>query len=53
MPTKLQGEIIAEQYKMLIYKHQEQRKTLKKISQHYYFPHMRKLVEEHLQKYIY
>ena len=32
MPTKLRSEIIAEQHKLLIYKHQERQKILKKIS---------------------
>ena len=53
MPTKLYSKIITKQHKLLIHGHQERQKTLERISQHYYFPHIRKLVEEHLQKYIY
>ena len=53
MLTNLRKEIVAEQHELPIHKHQGQQKTLKRISRHYYFLHIKKLVEEHLQKYIY
>ena len=50
MPTKLRNKVIAEQHKLLIHEHQGQQKILERINRYYYFLHMRKLVEEHLQK---
>ena len=51
LSKKYYAEILSECYNIPVYRHQGLEKILERISQYYYFPRMRKVVEEKIQKY--